>query len=104
MILKRVGVLSAAKISGVMYAAIGLLIGLVMAAVFSLIPMAARTDETALPGWLGTMFGVGSVVFMPIFYGVLGFVMGAVGALIYNLFAGMVGGIEVTLEPGPERH
>lgn len=98
MILKRVGVLSAAKISGVMYAAIGLLIGGAMAALFSIIPTAAPTGESNMPAWLGMMFGVGSLVFMPIFYGVLGFVMGGVGALIYNLFAGMVGGIELDLE------
>jgi len=45
------------------------------------------------------MFGVGALVFMPVFYGVLGFVAGAVGAVIYNMFAGLVGGIELDLEP-----
>lgn len=100
MTLKKIGVLSVAKISGVMYATMGLLFGLVLSAVFSLIPMAAAGSDSNLPAWLGTMFGVGSLVFMPIFYGVLGFVMGAIGAALYNLFAGLVGGIELHLEDG----
>ena len=37
----------------------------------------------------------------PIMYGLMGFVMGAIGALIYNLIAGWVGGIEMELEIAP---
>jgi len=32
------------------------------------------------------------------FYGVLGFIMGAIGALIYNAVAGIIGGIKFELE------
>jgi len=45
------------------------------------------------------MFGVGAIIFLPIFYGVLGLVAGAIGAALYNLFAGMLGGIELETEP-----
>jgi len=38
---------------------------------------------------------------MPVLYGVMGFIVGAVGALIYNLIAGWIGGIELRLEPSP---
>ncbi len=44
----------------------------------------------------GIMFGMG--LFMPVIYGVLGFVIGVVGAAIYNLVAGWIGGIEVEVE------
>src|SRR5262245_46815454 len=99
MVLKHVGVLSVAKIGGVMYAVFGLLIGLCFAAVFSVMPMAAG-NRSDMPAWIAPMFGVGSIVFAPIMYGVMGFIGGAISAVIYNLLAGMVGGIEVDLEPG----
>jgi hypothetical protein len=99
MVLKRVGVLSAAKIGGVMYAAMGLLVGLGLATVFSIVPMVAR-GSSDMPSWLAPMFGVGSLIGMPIVYGLIGFVGGAISAVIYNLVAGMVGGVELHLEPG----
>jgi len=44
------------------------------------------------------MFGVGAIVFLPIFYGVIGAVGGAICAALYNVFAGMIGGVELNLE------
>jgi hypothetical protein len=35
---------------------------------------------------------------MPVFYGAMGFVFGAIGALLYNLLAKWVGGFEFELE------
>ena len=46
----------------------------------------------------GIVFGLGFMIAVPIVYGLIGFVFGAIGALIYNLFAGMVGGIEIEVE------
>jgi hypothetical protein len=45
------------------------------------------------------MFGAGAIILLPLFYGMLGMVMGAIGAALYNLFAGMFGGIELETEP-----
>ncbi|HTK78772.1 MAG TPA: hypothetical protein VL371_26170 [Gemmataceae bacterium] len=97
MVLKRIGVLSAAKVAGVMYAALGLVVGLVFAGMASLVPFASH--ESGVPSWLAPMFGVGALIAAPIFYGVMGFVMGAVSAVLYNLFAGLVGGLELDIEP-----
>ena len=44
----------------------------------------------------GIMIGMG--FFMPIIYGVMGFVVGIIGAAIYNLIARWIGGIEVEVE------
>jgi hypothetical protein len=44
------------------------------------------------------MLGIGAVVFLPIFYGVLGLIAGALGAVLYNVFAGLVGGIEIDVQ------
>jgi hypothetical protein len=45
------------------------------------------------------MFGVGAIIFLPLFYGVLGLIGGALGAALYNLFAGLFGGIELETQP-----
>ena len=97
MVLKSIGVLSAAKIVGFMYAVLGLVMGLIFAAIFSLIPAVAGGNSD-MPGWLAPMFGMGAIVIMPIFYGCMGFIGGALGAVIYNALAGMMGGLELRLE------
>ena len=97
MVLKSIGVLSAAKIVGFMYAVLGLFMGLIFAAIFSLVP-AMGGGNSEIPGWLAPMFGMGSIVIMPIFYGCMGFIGGALGAVIYNALAGMMGGLELRLE------
>ena len=96
-VLKRVGVLSVAKVLGAWYA----LMGLVAGALFSLfsvlgaaIGMASGEGEAV---W-ALLFGVGAIIIMPIFYGLLGVVFGALGALFYNLTAKIAGGIELELE------
>jgi len=60
---------------------------------------------SAIAGRDGAAGGVSSVVIgivmmiaIPITYGILGFVMGAIGALIYNAVAGIVGGVKFELE------
>lgn len=92
--LKRVGPMSCAKIAGILYGLIGLLAG-GMFSLAALIGFAVEpSGETALGGLL---FGVGAVIFFPIFYGLIGAVFSAFAALLYNLVAGWVGGIELEL-------
>src|SRR5262245_7168896 len=98
--LNKVGVGSAAKISGAMYAVIGLIFGGIFA-IFALVGagfagMAAEQGE-AIPAFMGPLFGVGAIVLFPLFYGVMGLVTGAIGAAIYNLLARTVGGLEIEL-------
>jgi hypothetical protein len=92
MVIKRVGVLSAAKLYAAISFAMGLIFG-VFVALGSMLGMSLGDPDT--PALVGMMFGVGAVVFLPLFYGAMGFVFGAIGAALYNLFAGMVGGLEV---------
>ena len=101
MVLKSVGVLSAAKIVGLMYAILGLFTGLIFAAVFSFLPAGLDTPND-IPHWIAPMFGLGSLVVMPIMYGVMGFIGGAIGAVIYNVLAGMMGGLVLRIEPTPQ--
>ena len=102
MVIRRVGVWSVARLYGGMSAAMGLVFGAVfaLAAGFGGMAGAFRDPDTGFAsGALGAMFGVGAIIILPIFYGVLGVVMGAIGAALYNLFAGMFGGIELETEP-----
>jgi hypothetical protein len=90
--------MSAAKIGGI----IGVMLGLVIGACVSLVMMAAGSMISASmpdqrPGGaiFGLLFGAGAIVVLPIFYGVLTFIMGAVYAVLYNLASKWVGGLEV---------
>ena len=97
MVIRRVDPLSAGKIAGLLYAMIGLLFG----AVFSVIGMAGATFASEAGDgapFLGALFGVGAIIVLPIFYGVLGFIAGVIGAALYNLFAAMVGGVVIQTE------
>ena len=92
MVIKRMGVLSAAKL----YAAISFAMGLIVGVIFALLAMiGVSMGDPDAPALVGMMFGVGAVILLPLFYGAMGFVFGAIGAALYNLFAGMVGGLEI---------
>lgn len=96
-IVKSVGVLSVAKIMGLIYGCMGLL----LAPLFLLIGLLgsfAGQQKTPFAG----IFGVFAALLMPIFYGVMGFVTGVIGAFLYNLFSKLVGGFELELDLRPE--
>jgi hypothetical protein len=95
-IIKSVGVLSVGKIFGLLYGCMGLIFVPIFLIV-GLVGAMAGPKQFPFSGVLGIVLAFA----MPIFYGVMGFVMGAVGALLYNLIAGWVGGFEVQLELAP---
>lgn len=95
MIIKRIGIGSAAKMYGAMTAAMGLLFGIILAVIYM---VGGSLSEDASVGVFGMAMGVGAVIALPIVYGCMGLVVGALGALLYNLFAGMVGGLKVETE------
>jgi hypothetical protein len=96
-VIKSVGVLSVAKILGMIYGCMGL----IFAPFFLLIGlMGSAMGQHNSP--LAGIFGVGVAILMPLIYGVMGFVMGAIGALLYNLFARWVGGFELEMELHPQ--
>ncbi|HJR60070.1 MAG TPA: hypothetical protein VJ813_11745 [Vicinamibacterales bacterium] len=95
MIVKKVGVFSVAKIYAAIAAAMGVLIGLGFALASVVGAGLAETSEAA---FLGPMLGVGAVIVLPIIYGCMGFVGGAITAALYNVFAGMVGGVRLEME------
>ena len=95
MVVKRIGPLSVGKVAGTLYAVLGVLIG----GVFSLIAMAGgMASDTAGASGMGALIGVGAIVFFPILYGGLGFLFTMLAAALYNIVAGMVGGIELDMQ------
>ena len=90
----RIGVLSLAEGLTALYALIGLIIGALMA-FFSLIGAGLGQAAGAEGAWFGALFGVGALIIMPILYGVMGFLGGALTSSFYNICSGMVGGIEI---------
>jgi hypothetical protein len=101
MVIRHIGVWSVARLYGGLCAAMGLLFGAIVA-LFSLLGgmagAAADPGSGFASGTLGAVFGVGAIIFLPLFYGVLGVIMGALGAALYNLFAGLFGGIEMDVQ------
>jgi hypothetical protein len=94
MVLHRVGPVSCAKITGALYLVLGLIIG----AFFSLAAMAGGFASNSSQGaGLGALIGVGAIVFFPLLYGCIGFVSTLFFAWVYNVLAGIVGGIEMDL-------
>ena len=98
MMIKRIDPVSCAKISGALYAIMGLIIGAFFA-LFSL--FGAGWGRPGIPiggGAFGMMFGVGAVIVLPIVYGVIGFIATLIAAAVYNVLAKAVGGIVIETE------
>jgi hypothetical protein len=93
--IRSIGVWSAAKMSAVVYAFIGLLAGLL----FSLAALAGVATNVQGGGAGAMLFGVGAIVVLPLLYGLMGTIVGVISALIYNVVAAVAGGIELDLRP-----
>lgn len=99
MVVKRVGVWSVARMYGALLAAMGLLFGLLIALVsLAGASFMSQAETSGAPTWIAPVFGVGAIVVLPICYGVMGIVVGAITAVLYNIFAGIVGGVVLETE------
>ena len=95
MTITRVGPSSAAKVAGLLYVVIGLIAG-ALVSLFSMAGAAIGAGSGNGDGAMfGALFGVGAIILLPIFYGFFGFVGTLLMAALFNVAAGMVGGIEV---------
>ena len=93
-VLKRIGVLSMAKVQSAILATIAFVIVLLTDIV-----VIANISYTYTPMFA---FGYGMAIIMlvviTILYGVLGCVLGAIGALIYNFVSEKFGGVEIEID------
>lgn len=97
MILRRIDPVSLAKILGILYAMLGVLIGALISLASVLGAFAGGAEHGA--GEFAFLLGAGAFVIAPVVYGALGAIGGLITALIYNLAAGIVGGVQLDLEP-----
>jgi hypothetical protein len=90
--IKSVGIMSFAKISALSYFIIGLL-----ASPFFLLAGLLQPGTSTRP--FGAAFGIVFAAAMPFIYAFMGLIVGAIGAFVYNLLAGWIGGIQIDLAP-----
>jgi len=91
--IKRIAPLQLGKMLAVLYGILGLIFipfFLFMTALTSQIPAEQRTGIVAM--------GAGFAICAPILYAIMGFIIGIIGAFIYNLVAKFIGGVEVEVE------
>jgi hypothetical protein len=96
-VVRRIGVLSIGKIAGLLYASLGLIIG-AFVALASTVGGLAGLAQGEGSGFLGMFLGVGAIVLFPCFYGLVGALMGMLMSALYNLVAGMIGGVELEVD------
>ena len=98
-IVRRVGPGSAFKVGLTLYAILGLVLGIFMAFFSMVAGSVGALSHSAVPGSqaFGFGLGIGAIIVFPICYGLIGGIFAAVGAAIYNVVAGWVGGLEVDI-------
>jgi hypothetical protein len=94
--LRSVDVVSCAKIYGILHMAIGVVVGLLFVLI-GLVGFAAAPGQQKF-GMIGVLI---FAALSPFLYGLFGFIVGAVMALLYNWVASAIGGIKVELEAVP---
>ena len=99
--IKRMGVFSCAKIYSITLAAMGLIVGVIYGLIFMVVGgamMAGGGRDSGAAGASSLVIGLVMMIAIPVFYGIIGFIGGIIGALVYNVAAGVVGGLELEIE------
>jgi len=96
---KRIAPGSAFKVGLVVYAFLGLIVGICMALFSMVAGSLGSLAGGGVPGAraLGFGFGLSAIIVFPILYGIVGGIGGVIAAAVYNLAAGWVGGLEVDI-------
>ena len=98
MVIRKVGIGSVVKVFGVLYGLLGFVVGAFIA-MFALVGFgAAAAGNEDVPAWLGSLFGIGAVIVLPIVYGIMGVIGGVLVAALYNLVANITGGLEIEVQ------
>jgi len=85
--IKKYDVMSVAKISGITGAIFGFIIGIFAALI------GGFAGAMAGGAVMGAGLGLLAIIAFPILYGIMCFISGAIGVLIYNFVAEKIGGI-----------
>jgi len=101
MMIRRFAVISVAKMYALLMFIFGLIVGILYGLFFIIFgaAMTALGSNNNTAGGVSTVvIGIAMMIGIPLMYGVLGFIIGAIGALIYNALSGIIGGIKFELE------
>ena len=90
-VLRRLGILSLAKVTAIIMAVIGLIVGVFFAL------FAGVGALSGMPMWFGGL-GIAALILFPLLYAIIGFIYGAIVAAVYNVAASLVGGVELEFE------
>jgi len=96
--LKSIGPLQLGKIFAALYGLLSLIFipfFLLFAALAAFIPTQPGSPSS---GAIGIGFALVTCIVMPVVYAVLGFIIGVVGAWVYNMIAKWLGGIQFDVE------
>ncbi len=93
-VVKRVAPASAFKVGLAIYGIVGLILG-IFCLLIALAGVSA-VSSSVLP-FRGAALGIAALILCPIIYGIIGGITTVIFALLYNLAAGWVGGLEVDL-------
>jgi hypothetical protein len=79
----------------------GALMGFLVGAMVFVFSLAAGAGGGAGPRETGLMLGMGAgaLIIVPIMYGIMGLIGGCINAVVYNVVAGLSGGIEMDFGP-----
>lgn len=101
---RRVGVISAANMSAAISFVFTFVIALLVALVFlpmGSLPLPSNVENPFDRASLPTGSLIGLLLVVPLVYAAIGWVAGALAALVYNLVARFIGGLQLTLEQRP---
>lgn len=97
--IKKIGVFSFAKFQAVLAAIIGLVCGILYSfggLVIDVLVTIGWMTSAETPGLsYGTLLAFGALIGMPIIFACVGFLLGLVEAVLYNLFAKWFGGLRI---------
>lgn len=94
----HIGVISLGNIMGLVTLVLGSIFAIVYGMVLLIMLAAGMGGGGLQPGPLEIGMVLGMLVVVPIAYGIFGFIMGAIYAVVLNLVFYMVGGLEVKIE------
>jgi hypothetical protein len=91
--LTNIGVLFAAKLQAVLMAGVGLVAGILYSFGGAIYDVLTTRSVN-----LGTALAFLALIGMPIIFATFGFIAGAIGAFLYNVFARWFGGIAIDMD------